>query len=88
MEFDSISAFLFMEGHGPYVWSCYAVFMLALGAVALWSVKRQSAVMRQQRQALLRVEKRQSDAGTTDSATVQVGDTAVSAASFTRIHPS
>lgn len=30
MSFDSLQAFIEMDGHGGYVWSCYA---LALGVV-------------------------------------------------------
>ncbi|KXO10251.1 heme exporter protein CcmD [Marinobacter excellens] len=40
MAFDSFSAFMAMEGHGPYVWVCYAVFAVLLGGLMIWSVKR------------------------------------------------
>jgi len=40
MAFDSFSAFIAMEGHGPYVWVCYAVFAVLLGGLMIWSVKR------------------------------------------------
>lgn len=29
-RFESLQAFLWMEGHGPYVWGCYAVVFLTL----------------------------------------------------------
>lgn len=50
MAFDSFSAFIVMEGHGPYVWVCYAVFVILLAGMMIWSVKRnQSALQACQR---------------------------------------
>ncbi|WP_323752116.1 heme exporter protein CcmD [Marinobacter sp.] len=43
MAFDSISAFLAMEGHGPYVWTCYAVFVVMVVGTTYWSAKRYRA---------------------------------------------
>lgn len=40
MAFDSFSAFMAMEGHGPYVWVCYAVFVALLAGMMVWSLKR------------------------------------------------
>lgn len=34
-QFDSLSAFLIMDGHGPYVWASYIVTGLAL-KVLIW----------------------------------------------------
>ncbi|MBE0485278.1 heme exporter protein CcmD [Marinobacter sp.] len=45
MAFDSLSAFIVMEGHGPYVWACYAVFAVLLGGMMLWSAKRNHSVI-------------------------------------------
>jgi len=45
MAFDSFSAFLTMEGHGPYVWACYAVFFVLLAAMAHWSVRARKTVI-------------------------------------------
>jgi heme exporter protein D len=44
MAFDSFSAFMAMEGHGPYVWACYAVFAVLLGGLMAWSARRNRAV--------------------------------------------
>ncbi|HBM48570.1 MULTISPECIES: heme exporter protein CcmD [unclassified Marinobacter] len=44
MAFDSFSAFIAMEGHGPYVWACYAVFVVLLGGLMIWSARRNRAV--------------------------------------------
>jgi len=45
MAFDSFSAFLAMEGHGPYVWTCYAVFVVFLTGMMIWSARRNRAVI-------------------------------------------
>lgn len=46
MAFESFSAFLAMEGHGPYVWTCYAVFVVLLAGMVFWSAKRHQATYR------------------------------------------
>lgn len=43
MAFESFSAFLAMEGHGPYVWTCYAVFVILFAGTIFWSAKRHQA---------------------------------------------
>ena len=45
MAFESFSAFMVMEGHGPYVWACYGVFFLLMSAIMVWSVRRRQAVI-------------------------------------------
>lgn len=45
MAFDSFSAFVAMEGHGPYVWACYAVFFVMLAAMMVWSVRAKKSVV-------------------------------------------
>jgi len=45
MAFDSFSAFIAMEGHGPYVWVCYAVFTVLLAGLMIWSVKRNQSAL-------------------------------------------
>ena len=45
MAFDSFSAFIAMEGHGPYVWSYYAVFFIFLAGMMIWSVRRHRSVI-------------------------------------------
>lgn len=89
MRFDSFSAFLFMEGHGPYVWTCYAVFVLGLAGVAFWSARQRTKVIRQQYAAMVRLEQRQKNAEhTTDNTTSKASDETTTAASFSRIHSS
>jgi len=45
MAFDSFSAFLAMEGHGPYVWTCYVVFVVFVAGMMIWSARRNWAVI-------------------------------------------
>lgn len=45
MAFDSFSAFMTMEGHGPYVWSCYAVFFVLMAVMMVWSVRSRKAAI-------------------------------------------
>ncbi|WP_373078535.1 heme exporter protein CcmD [Zhongshania sp.] len=33
MYFESFGALLAMEGHGPYVWFCYGITSLVIGAI-------------------------------------------------------
>lgn len=42
MSFDSFSEFLHMGGHGPFVWSAYAITLVVLGSnvVQAWRLKR------------------------------------------------
>lgn len=54
MAFDSFTAFIVMEGHGPYVWTCYGVFLLMLGALGYWSLHQRRRVMFTQRRDLAR----------------------------------
>lgn len=54
MVFDSFSAFLLMDGHGPYVWTCYGAFFLLTGLIAWQSLReRRRVVQNQQRQQTL-----------------------------------
>ncbi|MFO7528328.1 MAG: heme exporter protein CcmD [Marinobacter sp.] len=45
MAFDSLSAFIAMEGHGPYVWTCYGVFLVLMVGLMVWSRHRRSVMM-------------------------------------------
>ncbi|MEC7377466.1 MAG: heme exporter protein CcmD [Pseudomonadota bacterium] len=74
MAFDSFSAFVVMEGHGPYVWACYGVFFLLMIALMAGSLRRRRAVI----ESCRRGYERQSD-GHGQQASQQP------AAAFTRI---
>jgi len=45
MAFDSFSAFITMDGHGPYVWACYAVFFVLLLLLMVGSVRSRAAII-------------------------------------------
>lgn len=36
MRFDSLSEFMSMAGHGPYVWSAYAIAFVVLAMNVAW----------------------------------------------------
>lgn len=74
MAFESLSAFLWMEGHGPYVWWCYGVFAVSLGALMAWSFRRHRITLQRLR---TRIER-------TDQGTSPVRPSA----SFTPVQPS
>lgn len=46
MAFDSFSAFIAMEGHGPYVWACYVVFFVLMGVMMIWSVRSRKEIIK------------------------------------------
>jgi heme exporter protein D len=74
MAFDSFSAFMVMEGHGPYVWSCYAAFFLLMIGLMVWSLRRRKAAIEACRRGYEFQEGRQDKKATS-----------ASAASFTRV---
>lgn len=76
MAFDSLQAFWLMEGHGPYVWTCYGAFLAGLVGLALWSRHRRKVVIREQQRQLARDRQDQGES------------TPAAAATFSRIHPS
>lgn len=49
MAFDSLRAFIMMDGHGPYVWACYIVFFLLLGWLVAWSFSQRRRLEADQR---------------------------------------
>lgn len=49
MAFDSLHSFWVMDGHGPYVWTCYAVFFVAMITLVIWSLSQRRQVIARQR---------------------------------------
>ncbi|MBZ2168336.1 heme exporter protein CcmD [Marinobacter sp. F4216] len=45
MAFDSLTALIHMEGHGPYVWTCYGVFLLVMVSLVVLSVRKHNTVI-------------------------------------------
>ncbi|MGP4844904.1 heme exporter protein CcmD [Marinobacter sp. 1Y8] len=55
MAFDSLQQFWEMGGHGPYVWTCYGVFVVAIAGLVIWSrAQRRQVIRREQWQQRLR----------------------------------
>ena len=80
MAFDSFTAFIEMGGHGPFVWSCYALFFVSLAVMVWWSLRQ-----RRQLQARLR-RQWQLESRRTGSGNSQVEGPA--SADFTPFNPS
>ncbi len=74
MAFDSLAAFIAMDGHGPYVWTCYGVFVLFLGGLVYWSLLQRRQVIAAQRRELSRT-----------TASGMAASQNAQAASFTRV---
>lgn len=50
MRFDSFAELLSMSGHGPYVWSAYAIATVVLAANVVWplmAARRNIAALRE-----------------------------------------
>lgn len=48
-QFPDLHSFLWMNGHGPYVWGCYVVTFLGLGFLALEPRLQRKRFVRQQK---------------------------------------
>jgi heme exporter protein D len=48
-QFDSIADFIAMNGHGPYVWSAYAITFAVLIFLLINPLLQQKAFIKQQR---------------------------------------
>ncbi len=57
-QFDNLYHFLYMGGHGPYVWIAYGVSLTVMGWLVIHPVRRRRAVLRN-----LRHRQRRSTAG-------------------------
>lgn len=69
MAFDSLAAFLSMEGHGPYVWTCYGAFFVLMASLMIWSVRRRRAVIQSCRRQFESLEGKDGSAATRAAAT-------------------
>ena len=50
MQFENLNALLAMDGHGPFVWSAYAIALIVLVAIAWLPLARQRRFLREQQQ--------------------------------------
>lgn len=49
--FTSISEFISMGGHGVFVWTCYAITLLAVAVLVVWALsERKSTIAKINRQ--------------------------------------
>lgn len=46
-RFDTLSEFLHMAGHGPYVWVCYAAGLLAIGFIISGPIMKHKKIVNQ-----------------------------------------
>lgn len=59
MYFNSLQALLYMDGHGVYVWFCYAVVLLFLIVLVVYPLqKKRKALLAIKQRALFQQEKR------------------------------
>lgn len=61
-QFDSFHDFLFMAGHGPYVWSCYAVTLAFMVYLSVMPSLRSRQFIRQQKRLAQRIAAAQESA--------------------------
>jgi len=54
MYFDSVAAALTMDGHGPYVWSAYAITLIVIAVLVLSPIIRKRRLLRELRGELRR----------------------------------
>lgn len=52
--FESAAAFWHMDGHGPYVWACYAATIIVFLALAIAPQLRKLRFVKQQRALVAR----------------------------------
>ena len=51
-QFESLDAFLAMNGHGPYVWACYFIVFSVLIYLSLSPVLNKKAFLKQQKKLI------------------------------------
>jgi heme exporter protein D len=51
-QFDSLMDFWLMDGHGPYVWSAYAITFVVLGVLVIGARMQRRLFLQRQRKAL------------------------------------
>jgi heme exporter protein D len=53
-QFPDFQAFLWMKGHGPYVWGCYAVTFVAMAFLIIEPIVQRRQFIKEQQGLLLR----------------------------------
>jgi len=52
MMFESLSAFLSMGGHGPFVWSAYGIALIVFGYNIVAPIRQRKQMLREIRQRM------------------------------------
>jgi heme exporter protein D len=60
-QFADLQAFLWMNGHGPFVWGCYAVTFVGLGLLIVEPLVQRKRFVRQQQNLARRVAQASSE---------------------------
>jgi heme exporter protein D len=58
MYFDSLDALFYMNGHGAYVWSVYAIASAIIAALALGPLRKRRRFVREETRRMQREGKR------------------------------
>ena len=68
-QFDSLHQLFWMDGHGPYVWGCYAIALVAILFLVCSPIVRRRQFLREMRMTVRREQQRaQTAEGFTGSA--------------------
>ena len=68
MQFESFQALMAMGGHGPYVWSSYAAFVLVITALVVVTVFQRRRIIAHHRRIMRTEAQRYSSGGNTYNA--------------------
>jgi heme exporter protein D len=52
-QFDNLAAFLSMDGHGPYVWSAYAISAVVILYLVVIPLRRQRKLIIDEKKRML-----------------------------------
>ena len=56
MQFDSFQSFLYMQGHGVYVWAVYGIALLVLTVLLMTPIRRTRLFFTRQAMLLKRLQ--------------------------------
>lgn len=68
MQFGSLQALITMDGHGAYVWSSYAAFVLVVMALVMITVFQRRRIIAQHRRLMRLEAQRHGNGGSTHDA--------------------
>jgi len=66
-QFDSLHQLFWMDGHGPYVWGCYAIALVAILFLVLSPILKRRRFLRQLRGVVRREQQSTGSSGIPDS---------------------